>query len=489
MKFLYPLTALTLLLAACAEPAPTKPTPPSAVSAASGVTTTSLQWEDKSSNEQGFVIYRDTISEANVAVTSLEPVAEVAANTTTFQDKTALTEARYIYYVAAKNGLGLSETVRQTGEAVRLRPSFEIVVGSATMNDWRFPGVLTAFLLLVNEDAAKPQSNITVSVTGPQGWNNNRAYTFTAFASEFGRDVVRIAPNAPLVSGRYSVSAVVNGQSYVTESDVSTELKLEPPSVTFNFQAAQRSADVAWTPVNDAVSYRTYVGASDINVAGKETLVERADFTNLVLQPAEYTGRVYAFNYNTTLANPERPFGQFMVSFAESTDVELVPFTASTFAKVDPSARYLVGDNNDSGKPATALLLSTLGASVGECIGLMRQGDFKGDSTKPDLSPDMIAVFRGNAGFLSPGALGNQSSEFTTPTAQGKDTDIAEDFWVPGRQIVVQIPEGATQLLLAADDVRNSDDSDPDNDFGVLYAKVSCPSAVQLQSYEMSLLE
>jgi hypothetical protein len=118
-------------------------------------------------------------------------------------------------------------------------------------------------------------------------------------------------------------------------------------------------------------------------------------------------------------------------------------------------------------------------------------GDFVSDNSplKPDASGDMIAVFQDGTNFLNPGMLGNQNAEYTSPTAQGKPVDIAEDFWVPGRLIKVQIPEGATQLLLSADDVYNSDNTDPDDDFGVRVAKVSCPVSKQLQSYEVNYLK
>jgi hypothetical protein len=479
LKLLYPLTALVLLLAACGEPVQSKPSAPSTVLASSGTAFTIVTWQDKSKNEDAFVIYRDTLSDTNVVTKSLVKVAEVAVNSSRFEDKTATKDARYIYYVAAKNALGDSANVRQAGEAVRVRPAFEVVVGSATSSDWRFPGVLTAYLLLVNEDSAKPQGNVSVTVTGPSGWNNNRPRVFTSFLTEFGRDVVRIDPTISLVSGTYKVSAVVNGQEHITESVVSSEATLGVSSVDFNLTG--NVANLEWTSVTDATSYRSFLGASDINVKGEKTLGLNSQFSNLNLGPAEYTGRVYALNYDAAAPQVQRPFPQFMVSVSES-DVTLVPFTPSTFFKVDPAARYLTSDSNDTGKPATALSLSQLGAVPGECVGLMRQGDFQADSLKRDGSPDMIGVFEGSAGKLNPGALGNQSSEFTVPTAQGQDTDVPQDFLVPGRKIIVQIPDGATGLLLSADDVRNSDNSDPDGDFGVLVAKVSCPGAVQLQS-------
>lgn len=483
MKLLYPLTALVLLLAACGEPAQSKPSAPSTVLASSGTAFTSVTWQDKSKNEEAFVIYRDTISETSSVAQALVKIAEVSANTSRFEDKTVTKDARYIYYVAAKNTLGDSESVRQTGEAVRVRPAFEVVVGSATSSDWRFPGVLTAYLLLVNEDSAKPQSNVTVTVTGPAGWNNNQPHVFTSYLTEFGRDVVRVAPTTPLVSGTYEATATVNGQDYVTESVVSSETALEVSSINFNL--ANNVANLEWTSVTGATSYRSFLGASDINVKGEKTLRLNSQFSNLNLGPAEYTGRVYSLNYDATATQIQRPFPQFMVSVSES-NVMLVPFAPSTFFKVDPAARYLTSDSNDTGKPATALSLAQLSAVSGECIGLMRAGDFKADSLKRDGSPDMIGVFEGSAGKLNPGALGNQSREFTVPTAQGQDTDIPEDFLVPGRQITVQIPDGATELVLSADDVRNSDNSDPDGDFGVLVAKVSCPSGVQVQSYTLN---
>jgi hypothetical protein len=480
LKLLYPLTALVLLLAACGESVQSKPIAPSTVTASSGKAFTSVTWQDKSKNEDAFVIYRDTLSDTNVVTESLVKIAEVAADSSRFEDKTASSSARYLYYVTAKNAVGESQSTRQTGEAVRVRPAFEVMVGSGTSSDWRFPGVLTAYLLLINEDSAKPQSNVTVTVTGPAGWNNNQPHVFTSYITEFGRDVLRVAPTTPLVSGTYKATAIVNGQEYVTESVVSSEAMLEVSSV--DFQLENNVADLNWTSVVGATSYRSFLGASDINVKGERTLRVSSQFSNLSLAPAEYTGRVYALNYDATATQIQRPFPQLMVSMSES-EVALVPFTEGNFFKVDPAARYLTSDDNDSGKPATTLSLSQLGAMPGECVGLMRSGDFQSDSLKRDGSPDMIGVFRnGGAGFSSPGVLGNQSGEFTTPTAQGKPTDIPEDFLVPGRKITVQIPDGATELALSADDVRNSDNSDPDGDFGVLVAKVSCPSAAQVQN-------
>jgi hypothetical protein len=491
LKVLY-LFALVFLLAACAAPVPTKPSAPSAVIAASGTAVTRVTWQDKSNNENGFVIYRDTLlnnsSDPNLVATSLEKIAEVTANTTYFEDKTTNLEARYIYYVAARNDLGASETVRQDGDPVRVRPAFEAVVGSANTKDWRFPQPVTAYLFLVHEDAAKPKSDVVVTVSGPQGWNNNHASSFTMSPSQFSRDLVRVAPNLSLESGTYTVSAVVNGQTYTTQSVVSKEAVLGVSKVGFQLTNSNSNAGVNWEKVTGAKSYFSYLGASDINVRGVRTLSLNSEFNSLKLGPAEYTGRVYALNYDATAKEIERPFPQFMVSVGES-DLTLVPFTGSTFFKVDPAARYLEGDSNDTGKPATALSLTQIGAAPGECVGLMRAGAFKSDALKLDLFPDMISVFRGNTGLLNPGALGNQSSEYTSPTAQGKEIDIPEDFLVPGRQIAVQIPEGATELLVSADDVRNSDNSDPNNDFGVLVAKVSCPSAAQLQSYALNDLK
>jgi hypothetical protein len=487
LKLLYPLTALVLLLAACGAPVQSKPSAPSTVLASSGTAFTSVTWQDKSKNEDAFVIYRDTLSDTNITAQSLVKVAEVSANKSRFEDKTATKDARYIYYVAAKNTLGASESVRQVGEAVRVRPAFEVVVGSATSSDWRFPGVLTAYLLLVNEDSAKPQSNVTMTVTGPSGWNNNNPHVVTSYATEFGRDVIRVAPTIPLVSGTYQVMAVVNGQKYVTESVVSSEAALRVSSVDFTLNG--NVANSNWTSVEGATSYRSFLGASDINVKGERTLSLSSEFSNLNLGPAEYTGRVYALNYDATAAQLQRPFPQFMVSVSES-DVTLVPFSGSTSFPVDPAGRYFLNsDDNDTGKPATTLTLAQLGAVPGECLGLMRTGDFRADPLRLDASPDMIGVFRNGMNFLTPSALGNQSDEYTTPTAQGKPTDIAEDFLVPGRKIIVQIPDGATGLSLGADDVRNSDNSDPDGDFGVLVAKVNCTGGAQVQSYTSNYLK
>jgi hypothetical protein len=379
----------------------------------------------------------------------------------------------------------VSQTITTTPPLVG--STFEIVAGSATSNDWRFPYTFTAFALLPYDSSTIPTSDVSVSVTGPEGWNGNRPLTFTVTKGEFTPEVVRLLPTIPLVSGMYKATALVNGKTYVSETLVDNSLTLQ--TTTVDFSLSGKSANLSWSEVASAKSYRAFLGASDINLRGERTLRLTSQF-NLSFSPAEYTGRVLALNYNTTAKNLKRPLPQLMVSMSESA-ATVVPFTEGTFYQVDPAARYLQGDDNDTGKPATSLSLASLSAAPGECLGLMRVGDFVTDNSplRPDASGDMIAVFQDGTNFLNPGMLGNQNAEYTSPTAQGKPVDIAEDFWVPGRLIKVQIPEGATQLLLSADDVYNSDNTDPDDDFGVRVAKVSCPVSKQLQSYEVNYLK
>ncbi|MGL4611493.1 MAG: hypothetical protein ACRCYY_17735 [Trueperaceae bacterium] len=353
--------------------------------------------------------------------------------------------------------------------------AFEAVVGSGTTSDWRFLSyTFTTFVFIPYKDVAKPSDKVNVSVAGPEGWYFNQPLVFEVGADEFGPEAIRNMPNIPLVSGTYTVTTKVNGQTYVTESTADSTKVL--PATTVEFSLEDTSASLNWTGIPEAKSYRVYVGMSDLNVKIESTRNLSAFFNDLEMTPADYTGRVTAFNFDVTSPLKVRPTPQPILSISES-EATIIPFTEGTFYQVDPSARYLVGDDNDTGKPATAVSLEGLEALPGECLHLIREGDFKSDGSSPELSGDMIAVFQSASGFLMPGANGNQSFEYTSPTAQGKPVDIPEDFWVPGRLITVQIPEGATQLLFSADDVRNSDNSDTNDDFGVRIAKTGCRTA------------
>jgi Ca2+-binding RTX toxin-like protein len=138
------------------------------------------------------------------------------------------------------------------------------------------------------------------------------------------------------------------------------------------------------------------------------------------------------------------------------------------FFDVNELGMYVTPMDGDSPQPATKLSLSDLGVSVGDILFLQPTGDYANRSDViEDTRTGLTGVFEGASGFVatSGGTVGDQFFEPFDGNAPG---NIDEDFVVYSEGGIVQVPAGATHLLLASPDIFVSDNSDPDNDFGAL---------------------
>jgi len=146
---------------------------------------------------------------------------------------------------------------------------------------------------------------------------------------------------------------------------------------------------------------------------------------------------------------------------------------ATKFFKIDPSGSYLadtVGGANGVGKdPAstpTKVLLTAFGAAPGSVITLSAVGNYKSAATSTDTSTSLAAVFVNATGQrIEPEAFLGYA---TLTQSSGKATTVAEDFFVPiGGLVQVHVPVGAVEVWFSVNDTFFSDNTDPDNNFGV----------------------
>jgi hypothetical protein len=164
---------------------------------------------------------------------------------------------------------------------------------------------------------------------------------------------------------------------------------------------------------------------------------------------------------------------------------------------VDPSATYLL-TNNDPGAEGTAPInLALLGLQPGDHVIFQALGDLC--YYAPDCSifnvppPTMVAVFSTNSTLLSsgllnriPGAIGGVGTPvFTGPTFYGHlSTDISQDFVIlhAPDSTDVTIPPGAAFLFVSIGDSLYGDNVDPDQDLALGISHVAEPSSLIMLS-------
>ncbi len=144
-----------------------------------------------------------------------------------------------------------------------------------------------------------------------------------------------------------------------------------------------------------------------------------------------------------------------------------VSANVSDFIKVDPAGTWLADLDKDAAKAPTSLLLSERGIKAGDWISMTRVGNYKaGDGTSfTDTSSSMVAVFLDKDGNkVSPAVYQGAS---TQTQSSGKVTDIPQDFDVVTGTTQLQVPVGAVKISFSVKDIYYSDNTDPNNNFGL----------------------
>ena len=162
---------------------------------------------------------------------------------------------------------------------------------------------------------------------------------------------------------------------------------------------------------------------------------------------------------------------------------------------IDPLRTFLFTNNdpwsgNGSVPMSIPIELGNLGISGGEFIRLEQLGSYYDgyagygadvNVSTLDIFKEMIGVFSNSNTLLAPNVLdrvpgaidaGIYGTSWNTLFGN-MNTDIPYDFRVANT--IVQVPQGANYLFIAAHDIYYSDNSDPNGNYGVRITPVAVP--------------
>jgi hypothetical protein len=159
----------------------------------------------------------------------------------------------------------------------------------------------------------------------------------------------------------------------------------------------------------------------------------------------------------------------------------------TTTIALDPRATYL-RTNNDAPAAPLVVDLSALPAGAGTWLRVGTSGSYVHISGGTDTTRSLIGVFSAGSQVLAtstahrvPGAIAAGPAFASGPTYYGSmPNDIAEDFvacrntW--GESMLVEVPPGATHLILGTHDSWYQDNRDPNGDFHVAITVLPSPT-------------
>ena len=164
-----------------------------------------------------------------------------------------------------------------------------------------------------------------------------------------------------------------------------------------------------------------------------------------------------------------------------------------TFFKVDPRGMYLQPFSFDNPSPASSLDLASNGIGAGDILDIKNVGDF--DAFSPgtpgggDKFTGAIGVFFAGTVPVLPGT-GSTANFTNTATPCGDSlysSDIPQDFDVPPNWVRLVVPAGATSLKFATRDCYVSDNSDANDNFGILWRSVKLDQLLLLNPLAKAL--
>lgn len=160
--------------------------------------------------------------------------------------------------------------------------------------------VLTSFYLPTLEPEYK--QDVKVVVRGPAGWNRGQPLEFevAGVAPAEGYWSYTGAEEVPLLSGRYSAEAVIDGKILRSEISVDATRRLEVPQIQSIQNSGTSRLSLRWRSVAGAEVYLVGLYDAQGNELAQTTSADAEEsFTGLDLKPGiSYYAQVIAFSHD-----------------------------------------------------------------------------------------------------------------------------------------------------------------------------------------------
>lgn len=168
--------------------------------------------------------------------------------------------------------------------------------GQQTMGSF----VLASFYIPALEPEYK--QDVKVVVRGPAGWNKGQALEFEVaeVAPAEGYWSFTGAEDAPLLSGRYSAEAVIDGKTLHSEISVDATQRLEVPQIQSIQSSGTSRLSLRWQSVAGAEVYLVGIYDAQGNELAQTTSADAEEsFTGLqLIAGVSYYAQVIAFSHD-----------------------------------------------------------------------------------------------------------------------------------------------------------------------------------------------
>ncbi len=317
---------LTLFfVAACSggePPSDGKPAAPTNVTATEAHGVVTVSWQHDGAEVDGFRVHRSPSSSQGsnqrASAQQVEQLGEVGSEARSFTDLSAEIGVDYSYSVTAFGTAGESPAASLPG-AIAAEPGIAISMGTFVNPLLSVPRLTLALFEHLSAEELADATNVSVTVTGPAGWNNDDSVEFPVDMDVL-IDGLQWFTISDAVVGTYEVDLAIDGgdtdYSHTFTLDDLTTLPL-PTGLTLG---AYDSTSVAasWDAHPSASSYvpQLFKGphAAPTTVADGVTTSTSYEFTGLALEPGEYFFAVYVMPVDRTAQHRLVPPARFDVS-------------------------------------------------------------------------------------------------------------------------------------------------------------------------------